>query len=136
MAILDDESQEVSYELWTTPLKYFKSKPKKLPVQDSKKRLENLLGFKEGAKSDLVPHHWTYMLSGNDLVRVCDNPSKCFREDLIRGNLTREQRLEYEEKLDHRPELFQKESWYCKKASIDLAKKSGTFNPDYKEDKK
>jgi len=67
--------------------------------------LEELPEFEVGAHSELAPHNF---LNGVYPCNHCDIPY------LIA--------------------IFEKQESYCKRASISIAKRNGTFNPDYKDD--
>lgn len=70
-----------------------------------RKKLEDLT---EGAKSDLVPHSFEIDIQ-EEIVRQC---FYCHAEQPLKSR-----------ELDGK---------YCRKASIELAKQKGTYNPDYK----
>jgi len=67
--------------------------------------LEELPEFEEGVHSTLEPH---YFIKGYFPCSQCDIPY------LIA--------------------IFENQTDYCKRASISIAKRNGTFNPDYKDD--
>ena len=100
------------------------------PEERQKLRLENLPEFKEGAKSDLVPHQWEYNVFGDELSKQCTD-IYCGKEETIKDHLTPLQAQNYRRKIKEESKLFEKQSGYCRELSIKKARINGTFNPTY-----
>lgn len=100
-----------------------------LILLEVKRALRGLSDFEEGAKSDLIPHKWTYHVYGDGIVeRRCDD-IHCTKSEEIKRGLTGSEINEYSKKIQEHPELFEKESGYCKSRTIRKAIDDGTCIP-------